>query len=186
MIEVFRTISVIKYLTRLVNTRTGKVHRPLPVRWEFPSPGWVKINIDGATWRYSGRATCGGIFCGSMGNLLELSMRFLKFRMLWLLSFMRLYMLWRKLKRWDLLMSGWNVILFWFVFRLLLGLMFLWCFVIDGILVLITMGKSGLGLLIFFVKEMCVLISWLIYDLFIENLFIGIIGYHIGCSYNFF
>jgi len=30
------------------------------------------------------------------------------------------------------------------------------------ILVLITMGKSGLGLLIFFVKEMCVLISWLI------------------------
>jgi len=50
----------------------------------------------------------------------------------------------------------------WFVLRLLLGLMFCGCFVIDGILVLITVGKSGLGLLIFFVKGMRVLISWLI------------------------
>jgi len=33
------------------------------------------------------------------------------------------------------------------------------CFVIDGILVLITVGKSGLELLIFFVMGMCVLIS---------------------------
>jgi len=61
-IEVFRAISVIKNLTCLVensykasmkndmmdsiviqffgiNTCTGKVLRPLPVRWEFPSPG---------------------------------------------------------------------------------------------------------------------------------------------------
>ena len=38
---------------------------------------------------------------------------------------------------------------------LLLGLMFRGCFVIDGILVLIIVGKSGLGLLIFFVKGMC-------------------------------
>ena len=60
-IEVSRTISVIKDLTRIVgnlskalmkndildfnvikffgiNTRTGKVLRPLPI-WEFPSPG---------------------------------------------------------------------------------------------------------------------------------------------------
>ena len=36
---------------------------------------------------------------GVWGNLLELSLRFLKFRLLWLLSFMGLYMLWRKLKR---------------------------------------------------------------------------------------
>jgi len=71
-------------------------------------------------------------------------------------------MLWRKLKRWGLLMSGWNVIMFWFVLHLLLGLMFLGCFAIDEILVLIIVGKSGLGLLIFFVKEMCVVISWLI------------------------
>jgi len=55
---------------------------------------------------------------------------------------------------------------------------FLRCFVIDGILVSITVGKSGLGLLIFFVEGMRVLISWLIYDIFfIENLFIGIIVY---------
>jgi len=45
---------------------------------------------------------------------------------------------------------------------LLLGLMFCGCFVIDEILVLISVGQSGLGLLIFFVRKMHVLISWLI------------------------
>jgi len=49
-----------------------------------------------------------------------------------------------------------------FVLRLLLGLIFCGFFVIDGILVLITVGKSGLRLLIFFVKGIPVLISWLI------------------------
>ena len=44
----------------------------------------------------------------------------------------------------------------------MLELMLLECFVIDGILVLINVGKLGLGLLIFFVKEMRVVISWLI------------------------
>jgi len=78
-------------------------------------------------------------------------------------------------------MSSWNVILLWFVLRLLLGQMFLRCFVIDEILVLITVGKLGLGLLIFFVKGMRV-ISWLIYDLLIENIFIAIIGFHLVCS----
>ena len=68
-------------------------------------------------------------------------------------------------------MSGWNVTLSWFVLHLLLTQMFIGCFVIDEILVLITVEKSGLRLLIFFVNGMCVLISWLIYDLFIENLF---------------
>jgi len=62
----------------------------------------------------------------------------------------------------GLLMSDWNVILLWFVLCLLLGQMFLGCFVIDEILVLITVTKLGLGLLIFFVKGMCVLIIWLI------------------------
>jgi len=38
-------------------------------------------------------------------------------------------------------------------------IMFCGCFAIDGILVLITVGKSSLGLLLFFVKGMCVLIS---------------------------
>jgi len=53
-----------------------------------------------------------------------------------------------------------DVILPWFVLCLLLGLMFRVCFVIDGILVLITAGKLGLKLLIFSVKRMRVLISW--------------------------
>jgi len=81
-------------------------------------------------------------------------------------------------------MYGLNVILPWFVLRLLLGLMFRRCFVIDEIFDLITVGKSSLWLLILFVKGMRVLISWLIYDLFIENHFIGIIDFHLVCSYN--
>ena len=67
-----------------------------------------------------------------------------------------------KAQKLVLLMSDWNVTLPWFVLRLLLGQMFLGCFVIDEILVLITVKKEGLRLLIFFVKEMRVLISWLI------------------------
>ena len=30
-----------------INTRNDKVFHPLPVIWEFLSPGWVKINTDG-------------------------------------------------------------------------------------------------------------------------------------------
>jgi len=61
-------------------------------------------------------------------------------------------MLWKKLKSWILLMSGWNVTLSWFVLRLLLRQMFIGGFVIDEIFVLIIVEKSGLGLLIFFGK----------------------------------
>jgi len=69
-IDVSRAISTIKDLTCLVgnsskasmkndmlnfivikffgvNTRIDKVIRPLPVRWEFSSLGWVKINTNG-------------------------------------------------------------------------------------------------------------------------------------------
>jgi len=60
--------------------------------------------------------------------------------------------------------------------------MFRGCFGIDKILVLIFVGQLGLWLLIFVVKGMRVLISWLIYDLFIENHFIGIIDFHLVCS----
>jgi len=111
---------------------------------------------------YLGLATCGGIFCGSMREFIGAFSTFFEVQTTMVASFKELYMLWRKLKRWGLLMYSLNVILSWFVLRLLLRLMFRGCFVIDGILVLIIVGKSGLGLLIFFVKEMCVLISWLI------------------------
>ncbi|XP_068503599.1 uncharacterized protein [Phaseolus vulgaris] len=49
-----------------INTRSGKVLQPLPVRWEFPSPSWVKINIDGAARGSPSLVACGGIFRGSM------------------------------------------------------------------------------------------------------------------------
>ena len=146
-----------------INTRTGKVLRPLPVRWEFPSPDWVKINTDGAVRDYPGLAACGSIFRGSMREFIGVFSAFLDVQTALIAEFYGvIYMLWRKLKSWVLLMSGWNVTLPCFVLRLLLGQMFLRCFVIDEILVLITVEKSGLRLLIFFVKGMRVLISWLI------------------------
>jgi len=60
--------NVIKFFC--INTRTGKVLRPLPIIWEFPSLGWVKTNTDGAARRYHGLATCGGIFRESMGEFI--------------------------------------------------------------------------------------------------------------------
>ena len=64
--------NVIKFFG--INTRTGKVLHPLPVRWKFPDfakvlhppPGWVKVNTNGAARGYPDFATCGGIFRGSM------------------------------------------------------------------------------------------------------------------------
>ena len=144
--------NVIKFFG--INTRSGKVLHPLPVRWEFRSPSWVKINIDEAARGILVLLLVVIFFVRVWRNLLVFSLCFLKFRLLWSLSFMELYMLWRKLKRWGLLMSGLNVILPWFVFR--------GCFLIDKILVLITVEKIGLGLLIFFMKGMRALISWLI------------------------
>jgi len=99
--DVSRAISVIKYLTCLVenlfkasikndmlnfnvikffgiNTCTGKVLRLCPVRWEFRSPGWVKINTDEADRGYTGFATCGDIFRGSMGKFIGVFSVFLK------------------------------------------------------------------------------------------------------------
>ena len=53
-----------------INTRSGKVLHPLPVRWEFPSPDWVRINTDGATRGSPSLAACGGIFRGSMKDFI--------------------------------------------------------------------------------------------------------------------
>jgi len=92
-IDVSRAISVIKDLTCLVgnsfkalmkndildsnviifcgiSTPSSKVLRPLPVRWEFTSLGWVKINNDGVDKGYLVLTTCGGIFHGSIGEFI--------------------------------------------------------------------------------------------------------------------
>jgi len=82
-----------------INTRCDKVLSPLLVRWEFPSLGWVKINIDGATRGSSGLATCDGIFRGSMSEFISDFSAFLDVQTAWLLSFMKLYMLLNKLTR---------------------------------------------------------------------------------------
>ena len=54
-----------------INTRSSKVLRSLPVRWEFPSLGWVKINICGAARGYPDLAICGGIFHESMREFID-------------------------------------------------------------------------------------------------------------------
>jgi len=82
-----------------INTRTGKVLRPLPVRWEFLSLGWVKINTDGAARGYPSLATCGGIFRESMWEFIGAFSVFLEVQTAMIVEFMELYMLWRKLKR---------------------------------------------------------------------------------------
>jgi len=50
----------------------------LPDRWEFHSPDWIKINIDGAARGYLGLSTHGGIFCGSLGEFIGVFYAFLK------------------------------------------------------------------------------------------------------------
>ena len=74
------------------------------------------------------------------------------------------------------------MILPWFVLLLLLELMFLGFFIIGGTKALIIMEKSDLEFLTFFVKAMLALTSLLTYILFIENNFIGIIGFHLVYS----
>ena len=88
------------------------------------------------------------------------SLRFLKFSMV--ADFYRIIHAMKEAQNMGLTNVVWlglNVVLLWFVLRLLLRLMFCECFVINRILVLITIGKSSLELLIFFVKEIHVLIS---------------------------
>ena len=152
--------NVIKFFG--IITSIGKVLCPFPLRWEFPLLGWVKINTDGAARGYPGLATCGGIFCGSIGKFIGVFFAFLEVQTTMITEFYGVIHAMEEAQRWRILMYDLNVILPWFVLHLLLGVMFYGCFVIDEILVLITVGKSGLGLLIFFVKGMRVLISWLI------------------------
>ena len=97
--------NVIKFFC--VNIRTGKILHPLSVRREFPSSDCVKINTDGVARGYPGLAPCESIFVENMGKFIGVFsvFFFFKFRLLWLLSFMGLYMLWKNIKRCALLMS---------------------------------------------------------------------------------
>ena len=70
-----------------INTRGGKVFRPLYVIWEFPSPCWVKINIDGVVMRYPGLATCRGIFRKSMEKFIGAFYAFLEVKIVMVVEF---------------------------------------------------------------------------------------------------
>ena len=77
--------SVIKFFG--INIRSGKVLRPLPVRWEFPSPGRVKINTDEAARGYYGLSTCKGIFRGSMRDFIGSFYAFLEVQIVMVAEF---------------------------------------------------------------------------------------------------
>ena len=76
-------LKVIKFFG--INTRSGK--SPLPVRWEFPLPGQVKINNDGAATGYPGLATCGVIFLGIMGEFIGVFSTFLEIQTVMVVEF---------------------------------------------------------------------------------------------------
>jgi len=124
-----------------INIRTGKVLHLFLLNGSSLHQAGLKLTLMGLLENILVLLLVEVFFVGVWESLSVFSLRFLKFRLLWLLSFIELYMLWRKLKRWGLLMYSLNVILPWFLPRLLLGLMFHGCFVIDEILVLITVGK---------------------------------------------
>jgi len=106
-----------------INTRNGKVVHPLLL-------GVLLILLLVAVF-----------FMGVWGSLLVVFLLSLIFRLLWLLSFMKLYMSLKKLKILVLLVYDLNVILPWFVLHLLLGLMFLGFFIIGGNTCLDYCGK---------------------------------------------
>jgi len=102
---------------------------------------------------YPGFATCGGIFRGSMGEFICAFSTFFEVQNAMAAEFYGVIHAMEEAQKTGLTnVSGLNVIMLWFMMRLLLGLMFHGCFVINEILVLIIVGKSGSGLLIFFMK----------------------------------
>ena len=132
-----------------INTRSGKVLSPLHVQWKIPSSGWVKINIDGAAKGFSSLVTCGGIFCGNMEEFISGFFAFLDVQTALVVEFYGIIHVIEQAQKMVLLVYDLNVILPWFVLHLLLWLMFIGCFVICGILVLITVWKSSLGFRVF-------------------------------------
>jgi len=181
-IDVSRAILVIKDLTCLVGNSSkasmkndmvdfnvikflvlvGKVLCPLTVRWEFPSADWVRNNIDGATKGYPGLSTCGGIFYGSMEEFIGGFSVFLEVQTALMTEFYGFMYAMEETQKMSLT-SVWLECDFALVCAAFTAKTDVpGCFVIDETLVLIIVGKSGLGLLIFFVKGMCIQISWLI------------------------
>ncbi|KAJ1418065.1 Ribonuclease H domain [Sesbania bispinosa] len=52
-----------------VGTLLGRPrYREELVRWSFPIPGWIKVNVDGSLRQGSNRAGCGGVFRGADGK----------------------------------------------------------------------------------------------------------------------
>ena len=113
-----------------------------------------------------------------------ISLSFLKFKLLWIAEFDGVIHVMEEAQKMGLLMFGW----LWFFF----GLCYVYCYKTNVFWMFRNQwnicrnyyGKIKFMVTHIFRKKMRTLISWLIYDLFVENIFIGIISYHLVCSYN--
>jgi len=116
-----------------INTRNGKFFCHFLVRWEFPSPGWVKINIDGVVRGILVLLLVNVFSVEVWGSLLVFSFSvFLEVQTTMVVEFYGvIHAIEEAQKMGGLLMSNSNVILTCFVLHLLLKLMFRGCFVID-------------------------------------------------------
>jgi len=135
--------SVLKFLG--INTRINKILQPIQI---------VCPSTDGALRGSSSHASCAGIFRGSMGEFVG---DFSSFNLYWWHNSWELLLLLRKPKKLGINISGWSVILLWFVVFSSLDLMCLDFSRIDGINVFLLVEKLFLKFLIFIQKTIIML-----------------------------
>ena len=61
---------VLEFLHCVLNPKIARSRRVIQIRWEKPSLGWVRLNIDGSVLGNPGRAGCGGIIQNDRGEWL--------------------------------------------------------------------------------------------------------------------
>ncbi|KAK9998309.1 hypothetical protein SO802_017912 [Lithocarpus litseifolius] len=62
--------SLVYFLHCVLNPKISGSRRITRIRWEKPSTGWVRLNIDGSALGNLGRASCGGIIWNDSGDWL--------------------------------------------------------------------------------------------------------------------
>ena len=58
----------LEFLHCVLDPKTPGSRRMIQIRWEKPSPGWVRLNIDRSALGNPGRAGCGGIIRNEHGD----------------------------------------------------------------------------------------------------------------------
>ncbi|KAJ1434990.1 Ribonuclease H-like superfamily [Sesbania bispinosa] len=75
--EVFDGASIAHHVTacaqtglmqNLLEVRSSSCNREEFIKWVFPNPGWIKVNVDGSVWPGENWTGCGGVFRGLYGK----------------------------------------------------------------------------------------------------------------------